>query len=95
LEYLLAYGVGVPLVPIGGFGGLLGGQDLDKTGVKRIEVVGLGDVAVERMRVKLGKHVNAIDAGVDTIADGNVNQPIFSGNWDSRFRAEFIQWEKA
>jgi hypothetical protein len=47
------------------------------------------------VRVELGKHVNTIDAGVDAITDGDINEPIFSGNWNGRFRAKFIQWIEA
>lgn len=76
---LLAHGVGGALIPVRGLVRLLGGQNLDETLAKRVELVGIGDVPVQTHAQKLRQHVNAVEAAIDAVADGNVDQPVFSG----------------
>jgi hypothetical protein len=48
--------------------------------VELVEVIGLVDMAVEGMGVELGQHIDPVNAGVDAVADGNIDQAIFSGD---------------
>ncbi len=74
---------------------LLGSQDLHKPGMEIIEVVGLVDVTVQGMGIELGQDIDAVDTGIDAVADGDVDQPVFSSDGHGRFRAELRQWKKA
>ena len=57
---VLAHGVGGALIPVGGLVGLLGGQHLDEAAAERIELIGVGDVAVQADAEKLRQDVDAI-----------------------------------
>ncbi len=39
-------------------------------------------MAVQRRRIELGQHGNVIDARIDAVADGYIDQPVFPGNGD-------------
>src|SRR5262249_5337461 len=56
---VLANGVGGALVPVGGLVGLLRREDLDESAAERVELVGVGDVAVEDGGWGLGQVVQA------------------------------------
>src|SRR5262249_50787987 len=88
---VLADGVGGPLVPVGGFVRLLGGQDLDKAAAKGVELVGVGDVAVQAYAQELCEKINRVAAAVDAVADGYVDQAVFAGDRDRRLAAQHGQ----
>ena len=74
-----------PLVPVGGFCGLLCSPNLHPSGMEIIKLVGPGDMPVQRNRIKLGQHSYVIDLRVDAIADGDIDQPVFSCDRHCRF----------
>src|SRR5579884_1586416 len=55
-------GVGGALVPVGGVVGVLGGQQLDEAAAEGVELVGVGDVAVQTDAEELRQHVDAVEA---------------------------------
>ena len=57
---LLADGVGGALIPVGGLVGLLGGQHLDEAAAEGVELVGVGDVAVQADAEELRQDVDAV-----------------------------------
>ena len=80
LAQLLADCVRRALVPLRADVGLFGGQNLHPAGMEGVEAVSAGDVAVQRDRVELGQDGDAVDAGVDAVAQGDVNQAVLAGN---------------
>ncbi len=80
LDDLLAHGVGGALVPGVAARGLLGRQDLDPAAMESVEDVGARDVPVQGDRVELGQDGDAGDAGVDAVADGDVDQAVLAGD---------------
>ncbi len=92
---LLTHGVGGALVPVGRLVGLLGGQHLDETLAERIELVGVGDVAVQADAEELRQHIDAVEAAVDAVADGDVDEAILAGNGHGRLAAQHGQGIKA
>src|SRR5210317_616561 len=73
---LFTNGISCALIPIGAFGGLLGGKNLYPTSVKSVEIIGAGDMPMERDRIELCQHSDPINAGINTIAQGCVDQPV-------------------
>ena len=57
---VLAHGVGGALVPVGRLVGLLGGQHLDEAAAEGVELVGVGDVAVQADAEELRQDVDAV-----------------------------------
>jgi len=53
--------------------------------MEHVEVIRLGNMAVKRDRIELGQNCNLENTRINTITDWNVNQAVFSGNWNSRF----------
>ena len=47
----------------------------------------MGDMAVQRGRIELGQHGNVVDARIDAVADGNIDQPVLAGNGNGRLGA--------
>src|SRR5581483_6545077 len=85
------HGVGGALIPVGRLVGLLGRQDFDEAAAKRIELVGIGNVAMQTDAEELRQHVDAIAAAVDTVADGDIDEPILAGNRDGWLAAQLGQ----
>ncbi len=90
----LPHGVGRPLEPGGAFGGLLGGEHLHEALGKDIEAVGLGDVPVERRGVELRQHEDALEVGVQAVADRDVDQSILAADRHGRLRSHVGQGEE-
>ncbi|OQC03345.1 MAG: hypothetical protein BWX80_02845 [Candidatus Hydrogenedentes bacterium ADurb.Bin101] len=84
---VFAHGIGRALVPVAGFIGLLGGQDLHKTAAELVKLIGIIDMAVQGVAVELGEHADAVHAGIDAITQGNVHQPVPAAQRDGRFCA--------
>jgi len=76
-------------------GSLFGGQDIDKTSREKPELVRLGNMPVERSRIVLSEDEDLIDSGVDTVANGNVDQPILAAEGNGGLGANQCQREKA
>jgi len=84
LKQLLADGVGRPLIPVEIGGRLLGCQDLNPAGVEEVEMIGLGDMPVERGRLELGQNGDFMHAGVETVAQRYVDQAVLPGDRNRR-----------
>jgi len=95
MPQVLSNRVGGALIP--GFVGqsLFGREDLHESAGEMIEFVGLGDVAMERGRVKLSQQEHAQKSGIDAIGDGDIDEAILSPDRHSWFSAVFGQWEQA
>ena len=95
VDEVFADGVSGTLVPGGVRERLFGGENFDEAAAEVIEFVGLGNMAMQRGGVELGKQVNAAQIGIDAIGDGDVHQAIFAGERDRWFGALFGKREKA
>ena len=91
----LAHGVRRALEPRRAVGRLLGGEHFDEALREHVEPVGLRDVAVERRRVELRQHEDALEAGVQAVADRNVDQPVLARERHGGLRAHVRQREQA
>ena len=87
----LADRVGCALEPLRAIRRLLRGQHLDEAARKHVEPVGLGDVTVERRGIELGEHEDPLQVGVQTIADGHVDQPVLAADRYRRLRPHVRQ----
>ena len=90
----LAHGVRGALKPVRAVGRLLGGEHFDEAVREHVEPVGLRDVAVERRGVELRQHEDALEAGVQAVADRDVDQPVLAGERHRRLRAHVGQREE-
>lgn len=52
------------------------------TKVETISGIGSRDVTIEGSRIELCKNKDLVDATVDTVAHGDIDQPIASSNWN-------------
>ena len=75
----LAHSIGGALEPIHPVVGLFGSQDIHKSAIEHVELVGLDDVLVERGGVELCEDKDFVDVRVQTIADRDVYDPVFAG----------------
>ena len=91
----LAHRVGRALEPVGAVGRLLGGEDFDEAVREDVEPVGLRDVPVERRRVELRQHEDALEAGVQAVADRDVDQPVLAADRDRRLGAHVRERKEA
>ena len=74
----LSNGVCSTQVPLTCGVGLICCPNLYPAMMEKIKIICIRNMAVERDRIKLGHHGYMIDAGVNTIAQGNIYQTIFS-----------------
>ena len=91
----LSHGVRGALEPVRAVGRLLRGEHLHEALREHVEPVGLRDVAVERRGVELGQHEDALEAGVQAVADRDVDQPVLARERHGRLRAHVRQREQA
>src|SRR5579863_6293889 len=73
---VLPHRVSRPLVPLFAFIRLLRRKHLDESAAEKVEFVSLVDVPVETGRVELRQDVDSIEAAVEAIRDGNVDEAI-------------------
>ena len=86
----LPHGIGCSLEPLLRGGGLRCSKHLYKTArvvATDVGVVCLGKMTVERRGVELRKAVDFVNARVNAVGHGNVNQTVVGTQRDSRFRA--------
>jgi len=76
VAHVLTHGICGALIPALAIGRLLRGEHLDKTAGELVEAVGAVQVAVQRGAVELGENINLAQAGVDAVADRQVDDPI-------------------
>ena len=79
--------IGRALEPVGGLGRLLGGDDVDERLREVVEAVGLADVPIERRGIELRQHEDAPDAGVQAVADRDVDEPVLAADRHGRLGA--------
>jgi hypothetical protein len=53
------------------------------------------DMTVQRSGVELGEDEDPVDVGVDAIADRNIDQTVFAGEWHGGFAAFLREWGQA
>ena len=82
MDEVAANGVGGAFIPSAALVGLLGGEDVDETGPERIKLETLLDMPMERSSEKLREEKDPVVAGVDAIADRDVDQTILTRQWD-------------
>ncbi len=73
---------------------LLRRENVHKPAGESIEFVSLLNVAVEGSGVELGQEINFTDLAIQTIADGNIHKPVFSGEGNCGFRPVFGEGKK-
>ena len=83
---VLIDGVGRALIPIGALIALVGGQDVH-AGVHTVQIPRRtgADVAVQLQGLVLGEHTHRLDAGVDTVGQGEVDDAVFAAVGNCRF----------
>src|SRR6266436_1249907 len=79
--------VGSSLIPLRAGRRLLRRENVDEAGRKIVEFVTGLDVPMQRHAVELRKHIDRAQAGVQAIADWNIDDPIFSTERHGRFGA--------
>jgi hypothetical protein len=48
-------------------------------------MIGLGNMAVKRYGIELSENFNSIDARIDAVADGDINQAVLTRHGHGRF----------
>ena len=84
VDQVLPNGIGRALVPRVARRGLLCCKDVNKTLRKVVELVGVGNMPMQRGRVELSQQINLVEPGVDAVRDGDVHQAILPGQWHGR-----------
>ena len=87
MDEVAADGIGGALVPVGAGLGLLGREDVHEPAAEGVEVEGALDMPVQRRRVELRQDEDPVDAGVDAVADRDVDEPVLAGERDGRLAA--------
>jgi hypothetical protein len=73
-------GIGCALKPVRVVRRLLGRDDLYESMAEQVHPIRLGDMAVEGRRVELGEDVDSSDIRMQTVADGDINQPVLAAD---------------
>ena len=83
---VLIDGVGGTLIPIGALIALIGGQDVN-AGVHTVQIPRLtgADVVVQLQRLILSEHAHRLDAGIDTVGQGEVDDAVLTAVGYCRF----------
>src|SRR5437773_645974 len=74
------------LIPVRVVRRLLGREDLDEPLAEDVQAIRLRDVSVERRRVELRQHEDATNVGMQTVTDGDVDQPVCAADRNGRLR---------
>ena len=91
---VLPDGVGCSLIPLRSLGSLLRRENLDETRCEIVELEAGVDMPVQRHAVELGEHIDAANAGVQTIAYRNIDQPVLATKRHGRLGAFLRQREE-
>ncbi len=70
---------------------LLGGEDFDEAAVEGVEDIRAADMLVQAGGIELREHVDAVQAAVDAVGDGDVDEAILSGHGNGRFGTDLGQ----
>ena len=87
MDQVFAHGVGRALIPGGVGKGLFRREDFHEAAGEMVELVGLRNVAVQRGGIELRQQINAAQAGVDAVGDGDVDEAVFARERHGRFGA--------
>jgi hypothetical protein len=90
----LAHRVGRPLIPHHVLGRLLRRKDIHEALGEDSETVGLSDMPVERLRVVLRQDEDSVNAGIDAVADRDVDQSILAAQGHGGLRPDEGQWKQ-
>lgn len=74
----MANGICGSLVPVGADFGLFSGKDVYEAAAEGVKFVGVLDMAVEGSGVKLAEEEDLVVAGVEAVADGDIDESIFT-----------------
>jgi hypothetical protein len=91
---LLAQRVRRPLIPGLAHRRLFRRQNPHPPAGEVVELVGAHHVPVQGDGIVLREYVNTINAGVNTIADRDIDEPVIARQWNGRFCAQLGQWIK-
>src|SRR6185436_1111247 len=92
---VLPDGIRRSLKPIGAVNGLLRREHFDMSAIEWIEAIAVGHMTIQRSRVVLRQDEDSLQSGVETIADGNIDQAILSAKRDRGFGAVLSQRKQA
>src|ERR1700746_2410468 len=95
VAHVLPHGVGSSLIPLRAGGRLLRGENVYKAARKIIELVAGLDVPMQRHAVELSQDIDRPQLGVQTIADGDVDDAIFAAERHRRFGAILLEGKQA
>ena len=87
----LAHCVGGALKPVRVVRCLFCRDDVDEAARERVHVIALRDVMVQRRRVELRQHEDAAEIGVQTVADRDIDQPVFPADGNRGLRPLLCQ----
>ncbi len=85
---VLPHGVGGALIPAGVVERLLGGKDFHEAAVEGVEDVGAADVLVQAGGVELREDVDAVQAAIDAVGDGDVDEAVLARHRHGRLGAD-------
>src|SRR5438105_10520817 len=85
VAHILPDRVGGSLIPLRTFGRLLGGKNIDEAARKIVELIARLNVAMQRHGVELREQIDRAQAGIEAIANRDIDQAIFSAEWHGRF----------
>ena len=91
MEQVFADGVGRTLIPRSVGEGLLRRENFHEAAGKMVHFIGLRNMPVQRGGIELRQNVNAPEAGVDAVRDGDVHQAVFAGEGHGGFGAVLRQ----
>jgi hypothetical protein len=92
---IFADGIRRAFIPGGIVERLLGGENFHEARREVVELVGLVDMAVEGLAIELSEDVNSAQAGVQAVADRDIDEPVFSAERHGRLRAFLGQGKEA
>src|SRR4029077_11487311 len=81
----LAYGIRSTLVPGWISRRLFGRKNIHECRAERTEMIGILNMPVQGCRIELRKYKHSVDAGIQTVGNRNIPQPVFACNRNSWF----------
>ena len=72
----------------------MSGENVHKAAREIVELVAVLNVPMQRHAVELGQHIDRAQPGIQTIADGDIDNAIFATERYGRFGAVLRQWEQ-
>ena len=91
VSHVLPHGIGGSLVPHRPLRRLLRGENFDKARSEVVELIAGINVSVKRRAIELGEDVDPSQAGIEAVADWDIDQSVFSCKGDSWFGSLFCE----